>query len=57
MLTAMKASDPDTCETCDNSGYVWRKGPDGKDWMYDCDNDDCNAFGQMDDCEESELPE
>lgn len=38
------------CETCDDTGYVWREGPDGRDWMFDCDNEDCNAFGQLDDC-------
>jgi hypothetical protein len=38
----------ETCETCEGSGYIWRKGPDGKSWMCDCDDDNCNAFGQMD---------
>lgn len=42
-----------TCETCENSGYVWIE-KDGKSWMIDCDDEDCNAFGQLDDSEELE---
>ena len=38
---------PYPCDTCGDSGFVWREGPDGRDWMFDCDNDDCNAFGQL----------
>ena len=36
------------CETCNGSGYVWVD--DGKrSTMRDCPDDNCNAFGQMDD--------
>lgn len=41
------------CETCEDSGYVWREGPDGKSWMCDCDDEDCNAFSQLDENEEN----
>lgn len=45
------------CETCADSGYVWRTGPDGREWMCDCDSDECDAFGQLDGDVEDESEE